>query len=330
LCTAIAKFGLSEIMVHTGQHFDHGMSDVFFDELGIRPPHHTLGIHGGSHGSVTGRMIIALEEVILREKPDAALVYGDTNSTLAGAIAAAKLYVPIAHVEAGLRSFRPMPEEINRVVTDRVSRWLFCPTDTAVVNLAQEGITCGVHLVGDVMFDAALVMRERARERSTILGRLRLVPHEYQLATLHRAENTGDAISLGRALTYLKDAHSESPVVLPLHPRTRKAAAEFGLDFGGIRVIDPVSYLDMMALLDCCTRVLTDSGGLQKEAYFCRKPCVTLRDATEWTETVEAGWNRLWTSPTYNTRREITVYGDGRAADKIAGFLARELPCCRH
>ena len=181
---------LVEILVHTGQHFDRDMSDIFFEELGIRKPDHALGIHGGSHGEMTGRMIIALERVMLDEKPDAVLIYGDTNSTLAGAIAAAKLYIPIAHVEAGLRSFRPMPEEINRVLADRVSRWLFCPTETAVANLAHEGITKGVHDVGDVMYDATLMMRERAYGRSTILVRLGLAPGEFQLATLHRAENT--------------------------------------------------------------------------------------------------------------------------------------------
>jgi len=316
---------LIEVLVHTGQHFDQNMSKIFFEELGIRKPDHTLGIHGGSHGEMTGRMIVALERVMLEEKPDAVLIYGDTNSTLAGAIAAAKLYIPIAHVEAGLRSFQPMPEEINRLMADRVSRWLFCPTDTAVTNLKREGIVTGVHAVGDVMYDVTLTMRERARSRSTVIARLGLSPGQFQLATLHRAENTDTRDALERSLAYLQRASQEQRLVLPLHPRTRKSAASFGIDLSAITVIEPVGYLDMMALLDGCTRVLTDSGGLQKEAYFFRKPCVTLRDATEWVETVEAGWNRLWNGPHYAPRREIEVYGDGNAAKNIADILAAEV-----
>jgi UDP-GlcNAc3NAcA epimerase len=316
---------LIEVLVHTGQHFDQNMSKIFFEELGIRKPDHTLGIHGGSHGEMTGRMIVALERVMLEEKPDAVLIYGDTNSTLAGAIAAAKLYIPIAHVEAGLRSFQPMPEEINRLMADRVSRWLFCPTDTAVTNLKREGIVTGVHSVGDVMYDVTLTMRERARSRSTVIARLGLSPGQFQLATLHRAENTDTRDALERSLAYLQRASQEQRLVLPLHPRTRKSAASFGIDLSAITVIEPVGYLDMMVLLDGCTRVLTDSGGLQKEAYFFRKPCVTLRDATEWVETVEAGWNRLWNGPHYAPRREIEVYGDGNAAKKIADILAAEM-----
>lgn len=326
LSRAIAEYkGLIEILIHTGQHFDPNMSEIFFEELGIRKPDHTLDIHGGSHGEMTGRMIIDLEHVIREEKPDAVLIYGDTNSTLAGAIAAAKLFIPIAHVEAGLRSFRPMPEEINRVLADRVSRWMFCPTPTAVANLAKEGISAGVHDVGDVMYDAIVMMRHRARNRSTILSRLGLAPGKFQLATLHRAENTDTREALDRALGYLRRAAREQPLVLPLHPRTRNAAAALGVDLSSITMIEPVGYLDMMALLDGCTQVLTDSGGLQKEAYFFRKPCVTLRDATEWVETVEAGWNRLWGGPDYTARREINAYGDGHAAAKIADILAAEV-----
>jgi UDP-GlcNAc3NAcA epimerase len=316
---------LIETLVHTGQHFHQNMSEIFFEELDIRKPDHTLGIHGGSHGEMTGRMIVALERVMLEEKPDAVLIYGDTNSTLAGAIAAAKLYIPIAHVEAGLRSYQPMPEEINRVLADRVSRWLFCPTATAVANLALEGISAGVHDVGDVMYDATMMMQERARSRSTILSRLGLAPGKFQLATLHRAENTDTREALDRALAYLRRAAREQLLVLPLHPRTRNAAASAGIELSAITVIEPVGYLDMMVLLDGCTRVLTDSGGLQKEAYFFRKPCVTLRDATEWVETVEAGWNRLWIGSDYAPRREIEVYGDGNAAKKIADILVAEV-----
>jgi UDP-GlcNAc3NAcA epimerase len=323
---AIAGRGqFDEVMVHTGQHFDRGMSDVFFEELGIPEPAYVLGIHGGGHGSMTGRMMISLEEVISAEKPDAVLIYGDTNSTLAGALVAAKLCIPIAHVEAGLRSFRPMPEETNRILADRVSQWLFCPTPTAVENLRREGIIFGVHQIGDVMYDATLMMRDRAREKSDVLNRLGLTRGDFQLATLHRAENTDDRNSLARAVEYLGEAAEQSPVVLPLHPRTREAADRFAVGFGPIKLIEPVGHLDMMALLDGCSRVLTDSGGVQKEAYFFRKPCVTLRDATEWMETVEAGWNRLWTDCDYAPRRDIPDYGDGNAAEKVVGVLHASL-----
>ena len=323
---AIAAGGkFDEVMVHTGQHFDHGMSDVFFEELGIPSPAHVLGIHGGGHGAMTGRMMIALEDVILAEKPDVVLVYGDTNSTLAGALVAAKLDLPVAHVEAGLRSFRPMPEETNRILADRVSRWLFCPTSTSVENLQREGITSGVHQIGDVMYDVSLMMRDRAREMSTVLTRLGVTQGHFQLATLHRAENTNDRDALARAVDYLGEAAKQSPLVLPLHPRTRAAADRFELDFGSIKLIEPVGYLDMVALLDGCTRVLTDSGGLQKEAYFFRKPCITLRDATEWVETIESGWNRLWIDSDYAPRCDIGAYGDGNAAERVLDVLKAEI-----
>ncbi len=321
---ALAAEQITEVLVHTGQHFDPNMSAVFFDELGLRVPDYTLGIHGGGQGAMTGRMIVALEEVMLSENPDAVLIYGDTNSTLAGAIAAAKVPIPIAHVEAGLRAFRSMPEETNRILADRVSRWLFCPTETAVKNLAKEAIAAGVKLVGDVMYDSALMMRELAVARSTVLDRLGLERGRYQLATTHRAENTDDAAALARVIAYLNKASAGAPVLLILHPRTREAAVQFGLSFGEIRVIDPVGYLDMLCLLDGCSTVLTDSGGLQKEAFFFHRPCVTLRDATEWPETVESGWNRLWTVEHYRTRREPIGFGDGHAAERIAEVLARE------
>lgn len=309
-------------MAHTGQHFDAGMSDVFFRELGIPAPRHHLGIHGGTHAEMTGRMLTGLEEVMLAEQPDRVLVYGDTNTTLAGALAAAKLLIPLAHVEAGLRSFnRAMPEELNRVVTDRVSDLLFCPTRTAVANLKHEGIVKGVHNVGDVMYDATLDAAERARTESRILDELGLAPGGYALATVHRAENTDDAARLAEVLDFLRAHAADRPVVLPLHPRTRRAATEFGLGLERLRVIEPVGYLDMAALLECAAEVLTDSGGVQKEAYFHRTPCVTLRGETEWVETVEAGWNRLWKGPDYRPRTEISEYGDGRAAYHILDIL---------
>jgi len=316
---------LYEVLVHTGQHFDDNMSSAFFAELELPAPTYHLGIQGGGHGAMTGRMMIALEEVMQREQPDAILVYGDTNSTLAGALTAAKLGIRIGHVEAGVRSFIPMPEEINRTLTDRVSRWLFCPTPGAVDNLKREGLASGVHLVGDVMYDASVLMRVRARGSSTILTTLDLAPGGFALATLHRAENTDTREALARAINYLDAAAREIPLILPLHPRTRAAMTRFGLDLGAVRAIEPVSYLDMTALLDCCSRVLTDSGGLQKEAYFFRKPCVTLRDATEWPETIEAGWNRLWNVPDYKARTEISAYGNGNAAQKIVALLRAEL-----
>lgn len=316
---------LREVLVHTGQHFDASMSDVFFEELGLAKPDHHLGIHGGTHGAMTGRMIVALEELALSVKPDAFVIYGDTNSTLAAAIVAAKLFVPIAHVEAGLRSFMPIPEEINRLMADRVSRWLFCPTDAAVKNLAAEGIREGVHCVGDVMYDTTIMMTDRARDLSTLLGALGFQAGGYDLATIHRAENTDDRDALAAVVGYLNDATRDVPVLLPLHPRTRQAAERFGIDLSQLRIIEPVGYLDMTALLANCRRVLTDSGGLQKEAYFHRKPCVTLRDATEWIETVETGWNRLWRGPDYLPRRENQAYGDGRAAERIADILAAEV-----
>jgi UDP-GlcNAc3NAcA epimerase len=321
-----ATSNLHEVMVHTGQHFDDNMSAAVFEELELPAPPYQLGIHGGGHGAMTGRMMVALEDVMSHEKPDAVLVYGDTNSTLAGALTAAKLRIPIGHVEAGLRSFDQIPEEINRTLTDRVSRWLFCPTKDAVANLSREGLAHGVHLVGDVMYDASLMMRDRARASSTILNQLGLRRGDYQLATLHRAENTDDRDALSRAIEYLNEAAHEMPLVLPLHPRTRASSVRFGMDLGRIRTIDPLSYLDMTALLDGCSRVLTDSGGLQKEAYFFRKPCVTLRDVTEWRETIDAGWNRLWVGDAdYKARAEITAYGDGHAADKIIELLQAEL-----
>jgi UDP-GlcNAc3NAcA epimerase len=301
------------------------MSEVFFNELGIPEPGVHLNVSGCGHGAMTGRLLELLEPAIERTQPDIALVYGDTNSTIAGALAAAKLHVPVAHVEAGLRSFnRRMPEEINRVLTDHVSTLLFCPTAAAVANLAHEGIIEGVHHVGDVMFDATLNAVQRARETSQIRSRLGLAPGGYFLATVHRAENTDSRDQLGRVLDYLRGRALERPVVLPLHPRTRKAAARFSLKFDGLQVIEPVGYLDMTALLDGCAEVLTDSGGLQKEAYFHRKPCVTLRGETEWVETVEAGWNRLWAGPGYRPRREIEDYGDGRSARRIVEIIAAQ------
>lgn len=318
---------VEEVLVHTGQHHDPEMSAIFFDELEIPPPRHTLGIHGGTHGDMTGRMLIHLERVAHKENPDAILVYGDTNSTLAGALAAAKLDVPLAHVEAGLRSFRrSQPEEINRRVTDHLSDLLFCPTSTSVANLTREGIDRGVHQVGDVMYDATLFAADQAETRSTILEQLGLARGQYKVATVHRAENTDEPHRLERVLTYVRDQARGETVVLPLHPRTRAAASAARITLEDLRVVPPMGYLDMVRLVAHANAVLTDSGGLQKEAYFHRVPCVTLRDETEWVETIEAGWNRLWTDPEYMPRVDIDEYGGGKAAEEIAGILATQMP----
>ena len=322
---AIAEHpALDEVMLHTGQHFDDNMSEVFFRELGIPAPQYHLGVHGGAHGDMTGRMLAGIEAVLIDGKPDVVLVYGDTNSTLAAALAAAKLRIPIAHVEAGLRSFnRSMPEEINRVLTDHVSAWLFCPTGAAVAHLAKEGITGGVRHVGDVMYDASLDAAKRAEREANILDRLGIAAGGYALATLHRAENTDTRSALAQAVDFLQAARQQQSVVIPLHPRTRAALDRFGLSLDGLTVIEPVGYLDMVQLLQGCTQVFTDSGGLQKEAYFHRKPCVTMRDETEWTETIAAGWNRLWSVDAFVTpRREIEDYGVGEAAKEICAILA--------
>lgn len=314
---------VEEVLVHTGQHSDPEMSAVFFEDLRLPPPARTLGVSGGSHGEMTARMLVAIEGVLIEEQPALVLVYGDTNSTLAGALAAAKLHIPVAHVEAGLRSFRSMPEEVNRVVADHVASLLFCPTATAMVNLAREGLGGRSRLVGDVMYDAALQAGERAAGRSALLERLGLDDGGYAVATVHRAENTDDGNALARVLAYLND--QDVPVVLPLHPRTRLAAQRLGLTFGTVRCVPPLGYLDMTRLVRTAVCVLTDSGGLQKEAYFHRVPCVTMRSETEWVETLDAGWNRLWTVDEYAPRREIDDYGDGHAAEAIVTALVEHL-----
>jgi UDP-GlcNAc3NAcA epimerase len=323
-----ARDDLDEVLLHTGQHFDAGMSQIFFEELGIGKPRINLGIHGGGHGEMTGRMLTAIEEVILAERPDVVLVPGDTNSTLAGALAAAKLDVPVAHLEAGLRSFnRRMPEEINRVLTDHVSTLLFCPTETAVGNLRREGITDGVHDIGDVMYDATLFAAAQAR-CSDVLERLELIGRPYAVATVHRAENTGDRETLSEVIGYLQERAREYALVMPLHPRTRQRIAQWQLDTSGLLMCDPLGYLDMHRLLQSALAVYTDSGGLQKEAYFHRVPCVTLRNETEWVETVVAGWNRLWKGPDYTPRREIDAYGNGHAAERALEIILAH-PACR-
>jgi len=320
-----------EILVHTGQHYDYAMSELFFEELGLPAPDYHLGIGSGPHGAQTGAMLAAIETVLRKESPVVAIVYGDTNSTLAGALAAAKLHIPVAHVEAGLRSFnRTMPEEINRVLTDHISTWLFAPSPTAAEQLGREGIASGVHVVGDIMLDALRQHRERALARSSVLERLRLLPQGYYVATIHRAENADDRQKLGALIEAM--SRLDLPVVVPLHPRTRGRILEFGLKPGGsMRTLEPVGYLDMLALQAQAACVLTDSGGVQKEAYYLGVPCITLRNETEWVETVAAGWNtlagtdpdRILTAVRERTRNGTPppIYGDGTTARRIATIL---------
>ena len=325
-----------EVIVHTGQHYDPDMSAVFFDELAIPLPDHHLGVGGGSHGAQTGAMLAMLEPVLDKKRPDAVVVVGDTNSTLAGALAAAKLGIPVAHVEAGLRSFdRTMPEAINRLVVDRLSTWLFAPSESSRRRLSAEGIVAGVHVVGDVMLDALTLHRSRALA-SGALDRLGLQPGGYHLATVHRAANTDDQARLRAILAGL--GALDRPVILPLHPRTRRRIADFGLDLSaGVRAVEPQGYLDMLALTAAAACVLTDSGGVQREAYYLAVPCVTLRDETEWTETVATGWNTLAGADADRIVAAVAarptgkaphpeLYGDGRAAERIAAILAGETP----
>lgn len=282
---------IQEVIVHTGQHFDQKMSDIFFEEMEIPKPDYFLDINGVSHGAMTGRMLEAIEQVILKEKPDWVLVYGDTNSTLAGALAAAKLHIPVAHVEAGLRSFNmKMPEEINRILTDKVSTLLFCPTDTAVKNLTNEGTVNGVVKTGDVMADALFFYKKLAPKMAK---QFKQTPAgNFALATIHRAENTDDPERLKSIFNALEEINKKTPVYLPLHPRTKGKLSELGI-IPTINILEPLGYYDMLQLLANCSLVLTDSGGLQKEAYLCKKPCITFRDETEWVELVGSGVNKL-------------------------------------
>lgn len=337
----------TEFLVHTGQHYDENMSDVFFRELAIPAPDRHLGVGSGPHGAQTAAMLERTEKVLEEVQPDAVIVYGDTNSTLAGALAAVKLHLPVAHVEAGLRSFnREMPEEINRIVTDCVSRWLFASSQTAVDQLAAEGISRGVYDVGDIMADCVRRFGPLALRRSDVLERLGVQPGEYCVATVHRANNTDRPDRLAGILDGLRRV--PYPVVLPLHPRTRVALRRHPPDVplqappaisgNGAQVVvtDPVSYLDMLQLQQNAALVLTDSGGMQKEAYYLGVPCVTLRDETEWVETVQLGWNRLAGADpdrivaaaeqcrTERNDERPALYGDGHTAERIVRILSRQ------
>jgi UDP-GlcNAc3NAcA epimerase len=340
---AIARCGvLDEIVLHTGQHFDANMSAIFFEEFDLAPPGYQLDISGGTHGAMTAKMLVRIEEVLLDEQPAAVLVYGDTNSTLAGALAAVKLRIPIAHVEAGLRSFNmDMPEEVNRIVTDRISDWLYTPTAVAETHLLHEGIPAErIVPVGDVMYDVARHFGAQIGPEGRILERLGLGPNEYVLATIHRAESTDHPEVLRAIVDALGQTVDNMPVVWPMHPRTRRAlnaAGDFDETLAKIHIIEPTGYLDMVQLEKYASVIATDSGGVQKEAFFHETPCVTIRTETEWVELVEAGWNRL-ASPSDTASivnaiagaigsrgEDIRPYGDGDAADRIVTHLAKTL-----
>jgi UDP-N-acetylglucosamine 2-epimerase len=333
----IRKIG-TEILVHTGQHYDDNLSDVFFTELNLPEPDYHLGVGSGFHGEQTGEMLSKIERRIIDENPDVVLVYGDTNSTLAGALAAAKLNITIAHVEAGLRSYnKRMPEEVNRILTDHVSDILFCPSENSVRNLKGEGIKEGVFNVGDVMVDSLLYAAEKASGSSTILERMGLAEDAFYLATVHRAENTDSRSRLKNILEAFIEL--DAPIIFPIHPRTRKAIDKFQLEQflhdTNIMLIEPLGYLDMVHVEQTAKMILTDSGGIQKEAYWLETPCVTLRKETEWVETVDLGWNKLagadkakildiirtFTKPD----KHPPLYGDGKAGERIARILHNEI-----
>lgn len=348
------KDSIVDILVHTGQHYDYKMSSVFFDELGIRKPDYHLGVGSASHGRQTGEILRKTEEVLVKENPDVVMVYGDTNTTLAGALAAAKLQIPVAHVEAGLRSFNQhMPEEINRVATDHISSLLFCPSRTSVEQLKREGFDHVINkgclcdedtfqgfgqnktglngstpLVinsGDVMYDVFLFARDIALSKSGILERLQLTNQDFGLLTMHRAENTDDEEQFLQRVRFVRKSFKGRKIIFPVHPRTRERVQQFRSEFGpDVQMIDPVSYFDLLMLLEACDFVLTDSGGLQKEAYWAKKPCITLRDETEWVETLQHGWNTLYANykgiPKKQGKHQ-QIYGNGRAAQIIVQAL---------
>ena len=328
---------IEERLIHTGQHYDDAMSAVFFREMNIPQPTWQLHCGDSSHGIMTGRMLIEIEKILLAEHPDYVLVYGDTNSTLAGALAASKLGLPVIHVEAGLRSFnKAMPEEINRILTDHIASLLCCPTHAATKHLANEGITQGVYHVGDVMYDAAITFGRLAEQSSTIMESLALQAKQFRLCTVHRAENTDNKERMTNIFEALSEAATPvCPILFPLHPRTKKMMDDYGLTDNktqnpSLRFISPLSFVDMVMLEKQALTIMTDSGGVQKEAYFHQTPCITLREETEWTETVEAGWNQLAGYRKENIlhcistslpRKEITEYGNGDTAERIIALL---------
>jgi len=323
---------IQEIIIHTGQHFDANMSDIFFEEMSIPKPDYNLDINGLGHGAMTGQMLEKIEEVLIKEQPDWVLVYGDTNSTIAGALAAKKLHIKVAHVEAGLRSFNmAMPEEVNRILTDRISNILFCPTDAAIENLEKEGyknIDIQIEKSGDVMQDAAMFYTKIAKAPNFE------IPNEFVLATIHRAENTDDLSRLKSIFDAYAEIAKEMPIILPLHPRTANILKREGMSAENVKIIEPVGYLEMVYLLEHCKLVMTDSGGLQKEAFFFKKPCITLRDETEWVELVSNGFNTIvgadktkileaFKNQQYDLNFDIDLYGNGAASGNIINALKK-------
>lgn len=337
---AFSKSPIEEIIIHTGQHFDKNMSEIFFEEMQIPQPHYNLQINSLSHGAMTGRMIEEIEKVLQKENPDAVLIYGDTNSTIAGALAAKKLHIKVIHVEAGLRSFNmEMPEEINRILTDRISDFLFCPTETAVKNLMKEGFEnfdCKIINSGDVMQDAALYYAQFSKDKSSITNDLNLQDKKFVLGTFHRQENTDNLENLSEIIRALNEINKSVPVIIPLHPRTKKIIQQNNLK-PQFTIIEPVGYFDMIELLKNCQLVMTDSGGLQKEAFFFQKHCITMRDQTEWTELIENGFNVLTGADftlitnafhdfyTKESDFSIGLYGNGNASEIIISALETNL-----
>ena len=340
LSRQLKKTGIEEILVHTGQHFDENMAEIFFRQMDIPQPQYNLGINSLSHGAMTGRMLEKIEEVLLKEEPGVLVVFGDTNSTIAGALAAGKLHIPVAHVEAGLRSFNMnMPEEINRILTDRISDFLFCPTQTAVDNLKAEGFekfNSVIELTGDVMYDVALFYSKISESRSTIISKLNLINNQFLLATLHRQENTDNLERLTSIIAALNKLASEYKIVLPIHPRTKKILERENIKLA-FEPIEPVGYFDIIELLKHCKFVISDSGGLQKEAFFFEKNCLVIRDETEWTELVELGYNFIVGANTDKITETANLvkcnssefmekrYGEGNAAELIANRLKQYL-----
>ncbi len=336
LSRALKKLNIEEVLVHTGQHFDENMAEIFFRQMDIPQPKYNLGINSLSHGAMTGRMLEEIEKVLIAEKPSVVVVFGDTNSTLAGALAASKLHIPVAHVEAGLRSFNmKMPEEINRILTDRISNYLFCPTEVAIKNLQSEGFDnfdININNSGDVMYDVALYYSRFSGERSTIINNLGLNRKPFILTTLHRQENTDDLVRLNSIISALNYLSKDFQIVLPVHPRTRKILQNENIKLN-FEPIDPVGYFDMIELLKHCKMVITDSGGVQKEAFFFRKHCLVARDETEWTELVDLGYNFMVGAETEkiistiekvatsSVKFDVKPYGEGNAAEKIALIL---------
>lgn len=321
---------ITETTIHTGQHFDSNMSQIFFNEMEIPKPNYNLNINSLSHGAMTGRQLEEIEKILIKEKPDWVFVYGDTNSTLAGALAASKIHIPIAHIEAGLRSYnRKMPEEINRILSDHISSLLFCPTETAVKNLRKEGIYEGVYNVGDIMYDATLHFSDIAKKKSTILKELNLEPKEYILLTVHRQENTVNSIRLNNIFSALDNSHM--PIVMPLHPRTKMVLNENNIILSSIiKPIEPVGFFDMIMLEKNAFKIITDSGGIQKEAFFHHIPCITIRDQTEWVELIDTGANILTGTDTDKIIAALNgkfsfsndnIFGSGNTAGKILKHL---------